>query len=289
MAENSAIEWCDHTFNPWIGCTKIGTGCKHCYAERLNERYSWTEWGPGGERYLTGQKNWDKPHIWNRKQAKLEQVNPSAALLRPKVFCASLADVFDDHSSIKTEWKTALWHMIWETPYLTWLLLTKRPQNISDGLTIPNNVWIGISASNGDELDILMPHIRNKTIHKLFVSFEPLLGPVKLAPWHNIIDWVIVGGESGLHARPMPILDVDDISVQCRQHNIPYFFKQHGEWISRSMINWNYIMSNKINLDPLPEDNSDSPELYIKVGKKNAEVYSRRNSLTRREFPQVEK
>ena len=122
MAENSNISWCDHTFNPWIGCQKVSPGCDSCYAEALMDtRFGKVQWGPEGERKLTSDANWRKPLTWNRKAATAGE--------RPRVFCASLADVFDNQAP--QAWRRRLWSLILDTPNLDWLLLTKRPQNIS--------------------------------------------------------------------------------------------------------------------------------------------------------------
>jgi protein gp37 len=125
MAENSNIEWTHHTFNPWIGCTKVSDGCKNCYAENLmDKRYGRVKWGPQGTRVRTSEANWKKPLKWNREaEAKGE---------RHRVFCASLADVFEDKPDQPEmeQWRLELLELIIKTPYLDWLLLTKRPENV---------------------------------------------------------------------------------------------------------------------------------------------------------------
>ena len=118
MAENSNIEWCDHTFNPWIGCQKVSPGCDHCYAEAMmDKRYGRVQWGPHGERVRTSQNNWNMPLRWAKK----------ANGHRPRVFCASLADWLDNRAP--REWRSDLGRVIEATPELDWLLLTKRPEN----------------------------------------------------------------------------------------------------------------------------------------------------------------
>lgn len=142
MAENSTIEWTTHTFNPWIGCTKVSAACDNCYAEAWAERFKQVEWGPHGARKRTSDANWQKPIKWNREA--------EGAAERPRVFCASLADVFDNHKSILPEWRADLWSLIRDTPKLDWLLLTKRPQNVNRYIPQewrdngwPPNVWLG--------------------------------------------------------------------------------------------------------------------------------------------------
>ena len=121
MGENSKIEWCDHTWNPWIGCTKVSPGCDHCYAESYATRYGKTVWGPGQPRQLTSDANWKKPLKWNH-EAMLTGT-------RPRVFCASLAEVFDNE--VNPAWRERLWAFIQATPNLDWLLLTKRIGNVA--------------------------------------------------------------------------------------------------------------------------------------------------------------
>jgi len=125
MAENTKIEWAHHTFNPWIGCQKVGPGCDHCYAEAWDARglqQQETRWGAHANRTRTAPANWRKPLAWNKAA--------QAAGQRHRVFCASLADVFDNHSSILPDWRADLWALIRATPNLDWMLLTKRPGNI---------------------------------------------------------------------------------------------------------------------------------------------------------------
>ena len=118
MGENSKIEWCNHTFNPWIGCQKVSPGCDHCYAEAMmDHRYGRVKWGPHGERKRTSPANWKNPLRW-AKQANGR---------RPRVFCASLADWLDNR--VPRDWRSDLGRLIEATPELDWLLLTKRPEN----------------------------------------------------------------------------------------------------------------------------------------------------------------
>lgn len=227
MAENSGIEWTHHTFNPWIGCTKVSPACDHCYAEAWDHRFGGERWGPHAPRTRT--KTWGNPVKWNRK-AEAEGV-------RYRVFCASLADVFDNHKSIETSWRRELWKLIEDTPHLDWLLLTKRPQNIKRFSpwafgTYPKNVWIGTTVENQEEADRRIPHLLDVPAHVRFLSCEPLLGPVNLRPsmgWlggATGLNWVITGGESGenfRHADPRWFTHLRD---QCAATNVPFLFKQ---------------------------------------------------------------
>lgn len=180
MAENSAIEWTHHTFNPWIGCQKVGPGCDHCYAEAWDARglqQREGRWGAHAERTRTSPANWRKPLAWD-KAAK-------AAGERHRVFCASLADVFDKHASILPEWRADLWALIKSTPNLDWMLLTKRPGNIAKmlpddwGRGYPN-VWLGCTVVNQAEADRDVPKLLAIPAAVRFLSMEPLLGPVDL-------------------------------------------------------------------------------------------------------------
>lgn len=196
MGENSKIEWCEHTFNPWHGCTKVSTGprgaCEKCYAASLAARYGWGRFGgPGdgvGYRTRTGPANWKKPLAWDRAAAK--------AGTRPFVFCASLADVFDNQ--VEPQWRRDLFDLIRATPALVWLLLTKRPQNIErlfgeamldppdggSGYPWPANAAIGCTVVTQEEADRDVPALlQAKAALKpafAFVSMEPLMGPVDL-------------------------------------------------------------------------------------------------------------
>lgn len=234
MAENSLISWTDHTFNPWIGCARVSPACDGCYAAHLmgGGRYSRAEWGgPGkgvGTRARTAPSNWAKVRKWN----KLASDEPGKTF----VFCASLADVFDN--AVPPEWRRDLFDLIRDTPNLTWLLLTKRPQNIVklfcqtlhelDGSFVddgavpvsdywPRNAAIGCTVVTQEEVDRDVPKLLMAKSDLrpafAFLSMEPLLGRVNLravacdlgkparygrldALGDEGIDWVIAGGET---------------------------------------------------------------------------------------------
>ncbi len=222
MGETTKIEWADHTFNPWIGCTKVSPACDNCYAaELMDTRYGRAKWGAGEARVRTAPGNWSQPRKWNRIAERDGT--------RPFVFCASLADVFDNE--VDALWRHDLYALIAETPNLIWLLLTKRIGNVAKMAPygLPVNVAIGATMANQAEYDRDKYKLQDaKRIGALFTfgSFEPLLGRVRLddvAP-----DWIIVGGESGKSARPMDldwacILRADSIRLR-RVFN----FKQVG-------------------------------------------------------------
>lgn len=241
MGQDSKIEWCDHTFNPWTGCQKVSPACDSCYAESWAKRSGLVKWGAGEARRRTSDAYWRQPIKWN-SDAERDGA-------RRKVFCASLADVFDNQ--VLREWRDGLWILIESTPHLDWLLLTKRPQNIKKMLPAPGdprvwgggwpNVWIGTTVENQEEADRRIPHLLAVPAAKRFLSCEPLLGPVDLrrfisqgwgsdSPTPSEIDWVICGGESGPHARPSHPDWVKSLRDQCAANDVAFFFKQWGQW-----------------------------------------------------------
>ncbi len=260
MAENSGIEWTHHTFNPWIGCTKVSAACDHCYAEAWDARGMHSgplRWGPRADRTRT--KTWGKPLTWQRKA--------TAEGRRYRVFCASLADVFDNHKSIMPEWRADLWALIKQCPDLDFLMLTKRPQNIDRylpddwGFGYPN-VWLGATVEDQKSAEQRIHHLLNVKAKVHFLSCEPLIGPLDLtnvAGWvsdedgrHPVLwdvftgeafdewgdempcgfdlshklDWVITGGESGYYFRPAKKEWFTDLRDQCGDHGTAFLFKQ---------------------------------------------------------------
>lgn len=279
MAEDTKIQWTDHTFNPWIGCSKVHTGCTNCYAESFAKRYGKAEWGVNGTRVLTSDKNWQEPLKWHR-DAEREGV-------RKRVFCASLADVFEDwdgqvhnhkgqplwvretppehwqgiHHGLKlADVRKDLFALIDATPHLDWLLLTKRPENIRrmwpaagfPDAGVPGtlgrhlrleNVWLGTSVSDQATAEKAIPELLKcrDLSPVLFLSMEPLVGPVRLGKltgctreddtcrcFPSGIDWVIVGGESGNGARECHVEWIDSLVRECSGADVPVFVKQLG-------------------------------------------------------------
>lgn len=227
MAENSGIEWTHHTFNPWIGCTKVSPACDHCYAEAWDNRFNGERWGPHAARTRT--KTWGNPVKWNR----IAQEQGT----RFRVFCASLADVADNHRSIKPEWRSDLQRLIDETPNLDWLLLTKRPQNFMRfyewrNRPIPENIWLGTTVENQQEANRRIPYLLEVPASVHFVSCEPLIGPLDLTRWLRPtvdkfgLNWVITGGESGRHFRHADPDWFRALRDQCADAGVPFLFKQ---------------------------------------------------------------
>lgn len=237
MTENSSIEWTTHTLNPWIGCTKVSPGCANCYAEALmDKRYGKVKWGPNETRVRTSTANWKLPLKWNR--------DAQASAERPRVFCASLADVFEDREELD-HWRCDLWELIEATPNLDWLLLTKRPENVTRMVfnswraNWPENVWMGTSAESQEEFDKRAPHLCRINAPVKFISAEPLIGPLKMHHEYDGqyvrnwlggtgINWVIVGGESGAGSRWCNVQWVRKIRNQCKAAGIACFIKQLG-------------------------------------------------------------
>ena len=228
MGEVTAIEWCDHTFNPWIGCTKVSPACDHCYAEALMDtRYGRARWGAGEDRVRTGASNWAQPRRWDRAAA--------AAETRPFVFCASLADVFDNE--VDPLWRRDLFALAEATPNLVWLFLTKRIGNVlkmtdasAGNPFLPSNAAVGATMVTQEEYDRDARKL-NDVKHRrqplfTFGSFEPLLGPVILDTYAP--DWIIVGGESGREARPMDLRWSRDLHQQAAVLGRTFNFKQVG-------------------------------------------------------------
>jgi protein gp37 len=264
MSENSKIEWTDHTFNPWEGCQKVGPGCDHCYAETRNARFGGgvaIKWGPGEQRRRTSPANWRKPIAWNAAHAEFYAAHGR----RQRVFCASLADVFDNE--VDPAWRVDLFRLIECTPDLDWLLLTKRIGNarsmsqVAMGAIgcahkpLPENVWLGATIVNQEEADRDIPKLLAVPARVRFLSMEPLLGPVDLRfhiyseptgnfrtragkrqlelrrPADGGLHWVIVGGESGRDARPTHPEWSQSLRDQCERAGVPFLFKQWGEWV----------------------------------------------------------
>lgn len=334
MAENSKIQWTTHTFNPWRGCTKVAAGCANCYAETMSKRNQKTLgiWGPNGTRVVASEAMWREPGKWDKAafSASREHERSHMAnlptmptpLARPRVFCASLADVFEDWRGeildssgrrlyLRADEDVRVWSKsgsvwttdstineypfsvpalemgdvrarlvkLWDaTPNLDWLVLTKRPENIrrmlhdhwtekvaghvsqneGDGRRWKKreNVWLGTSIACQEDADRNIPELLKcrDLAANLFLSIEPLVGPVNLSHWMGgrscrghgddpdkleqcetgcdydppSVDWVIIGGESGPNARPCNIDWIRNIVNQCKEAGVSCFVKQLG-------------------------------------------------------------
>lgn len=245
MAENSKIEWTDHTANFWWGCLKVSPGCEHCYADTLAHRYGKAIWGPAKTTSRELKKSvWAELPKWNKAAQDSGQ--------RRRVFVMSMGDFFEDHFQV-TDWRIRAMRLIEECTWLDFQILTKRPENVPSmagawmELGFPPNVWLGTSVENQAAADERIPELLKIPARVRFLSMEPLLGPVDLGkhvligphhitgqtvwwPWLEEINWVIVGGESGPQARPMHPDWARSIRNQCQAAGVPFFFKQWGEW-----------------------------------------------------------
>ena len=259
MGEQTAIAWCDHTFNPWVGCTKVSPGCTHCYAETYDKRVGGVpvgqrrdgrvqlRWGKGAPRTHTSKSNWYQPVKWNTAAG--------LAGVRRRVFCSSLADAFDPEVPIA--WLEELQGLIAITPHLDWLLLTKRPERFGRWVgPFDDNVWLGVTAENQEQANRRIPLLLAQDAGVRFLSCEPLLGPLDLdwpkglypdgpptccngfecgcrgmpidPPLWFGLDWIIIGGESGTEARPFELAWARDLVAGARAHGTAPFVKQLG-------------------------------------------------------------
>lgn len=226
MGKDTKISWCDHSWNPWWGCTKVSTGCAACYAEGLATRYN-TQWGPQGERRMMSDSTWREPMWWHRAAIKAGQ--------RRRVFCASMADVFENNPQVVAA-RERLWGMIEEATALDWLLLTKRPENIVGMIPqawVDNplpHVWFGTSVENQAMADRRIPYLAAVPAAVRFLSAEPLLESIDLSEHFATgkVHWVITGGESGRKARPADISWFRRIMRDAETHNVAFYHKQNG-------------------------------------------------------------
>ena len=251
--ENTKIEWTDHSWSPWYGCTKVSAGCANCYAETLNHRFGGNNWGKGKPRRKCA--DWNRPRRWNRSvEEPLSIPTPDIPWYRPKVF-PSQCDWLDPEVPI--EWLAEFLQLIYETPNLTWQLLTKRPELWKERMievmehtdqsscpgeikayslamrwlqdNPPANVWLGTSVEDQKNANERIPTFVDYVPATLrFLSVEPLLGPIEFGGDPDGIDWVIIGGESGKGARPCNLDWIRWIKDQCVDAGVPVFVKQLG-------------------------------------------------------------
>jgi protein gp37 len=252
--EGTGISWAHLTFNPWIGCQKVSPACDHCYAEELATNRLGVQWGPGAERRRTAPGTWGKVARWNRIAEEAGE--------RLTVFCASLADVLDN--AVDDQWRRDLAAQIIATPWLDWMLLTKRIGNARKMLSamfpdgVPPNVALGVTIANQEEADRDLPRALSVKaglgIKRLFVSMEPLLGYVDITRFLSGIDLVIVGGESGKDARPLEPVWARAIRDRCAQARVPFHFKQWGEWLPGGQGNPHGVDLGRYEIRTLGED-----------------------------------
>lgn len=258
MGERTNISWTHHTFNPWWGCTEISPACDACYAREWAKRFG-VKWGVGQPRRVASERTWAEPLNWDRRAREAGE--------RRRVFCASMADVFDNEAPEGA--RDRLWLLIGCTPNLDWLLLTKRignartmlPADWGDGYA---NVWLGATVANQEEANRDIPKLLATPARIHFLSCEPLIEAIDLRQllvgdrmWldsltgcHSArrgpgtldevfsdmpklpgmlppIDWVIAGSESGRAARPCDLNWVRGLRNQCTSVHAPFHWKQH--------------------------------------------------------------
>lgn len=217
MGETTKIAWAGATWNPWWGCTEVSDGCNHCYAEGFANRLALDVWGKHSPRRFFGEKHWNEPLRWSAR----------------RVFCASMCDILEDRRDLDSS-RERLWKLIESTPQLTWMLLTKRPQNYSRMLPswwldspLPN-VWIMTTVESPEHLWRLREIAKIRAVvHG--VSWEPGLAYVDFKPFSDVNGlWVIGGGESGVGCRPFDLEWARRVRDDCRQSGRAYFLKQLG-------------------------------------------------------------
>ena len=218
------IEWCDMVWNPITGCEKVSEGCENCWAERMHKRFSKEPF-----------------HLVQFHSKRLEE--PLKVKKPKKIFVCSMGDLF--HPLVSPRHIDQILQVIEVCEQHTFLILTKRPQNIENKLYEASkktparflgggdylpNIWLGVSVENQRTVVERVPTLINIPASLHFISVEPMLGGVNLEPYLNNIDWVICGGESGRDARPLHPDWVRDLRDQCVKANVPFFLKQWGEW-----------------------------------------------------------
>ncbi len=224
MADRSAIEWTDATWNPVTGCTKVSRGCDNCYAERFSERFRGVKGHPfemGFDLTLRPDRL-DQPLKW--KNSRQIFVNSMSDLFHKDVPRGFISRVFDTM-------EVADWHIF--------QVLTKRSSLMRNCVnsryrdrSVPANIWLGVSIEDGSALSRLH-HLKNTIASIRFISFEPLIGPIGRIDLSGI-DWVIVGGESGPRARRIDIAWIREIRDQCLEAGAAFFFKQWGGLTAKS-------------------------------------------------------
>jgi protein gp37 len=208
MAKDSAIEWTDATWNPWMGCTKVSEGCKNCYMFREQQRY-----GHDPTVLRSSKTTFRDPLKW--KEPKM-------------IFVCSWSDFF--HEDVPERWRKDAMDIIYYCPQHTFLLLTKRPEVVrkyvmDDWWYVCKNAWLGVTVENQNHVNRLS-ELYDIPASMKFLSAEPLLGPLDLSEHMGFIDWVIAGGESGPDFREMKEEWATDLRDQCVDAGVPFFFKQ---------------------------------------------------------------
>ena len=218
MAQKSVIEWTDATWNPVTGCTKIGPGCDHCYAERFAERWRGIEGHPYEQGFDL--RLWPsrlrQPTLWKKPRM---------------IFVNSMSDLF--HKDVDRQHIDKVFEVMEEADHHVYQVLTKRSSLMRnyvrrryDGGRVPSHIWLGVSVEDA-AYKARIEHLRQINSDARFISFEPLLGPIGAVDLTGIA-WAIVGGESGPKARPMLPEWATELRIACEQYGVAFFFKQWG-------------------------------------------------------------
>jgi protein gp37 len=237
MGKETAISWCRHTFNAWIGCTHVSPACEFCYAEAWANRFGQVGWGARADRKRTSAENWKQPLKWDKAAREAGEVHT--------VFCNSLSDVFDDHPSIQLQWRHDLWVLIDSTPNLHWLPLTKRPENwlrfLPYHVSQYRNMTLGVTIEDVRRCHEAVPHIYDVVEvgwKPPFISYEPALEAVDWEPLlkHRMVSCIIAGGGSGQDKRPIHPDNYRRTRDACAKWGVGFHFKQWGNWASVSEV-----------------------------------------------------
>ena len=216
----SKIEWTNETWNPVTGCSPISPGCHNCYAKNMTNR-------------LKGRCGYHHTDPFKITLHKDKFSKPSTFKKPRKVFVCSMGDLF--HKDVPDAWIDAVMKVTSMVPQHTYLILTKRPERMftyitnivkTYNITIPNNLWFGVTAENQEMADYRIPFLLDLPVENKFVSIEPMLGPVNIASYISKLDWIIVGGETGKKARYMDPGWAVAVKNLCLQNAVPFFFKQ---------------------------------------------------------------
>lgn len=227
MGEKSGVEWCDHSFSINWGCEQVPqvnglpSACDNCYAKTLSERWKFDVWGKDKPRRMLSEHHWNEPFRWNRKAEKAKE--------RKRVFCGPMNDICEDRRDLDPL-RERLIAIIEQTPWLDWMLLTKRPflyKRFFPWKVWPKNAWAGTTTEHQYWFDHRMKALKEVPAEVHFVSAEPLFTPIDISAHLKDLQWVITGTESGIKAR-MGTQEswIRSLKDQCVGAGIPFFYKQ---------------------------------------------------------------
>lgn len=316
MGKSTGIEWTDSTWNPIRGCSRVSEGCRNCYAESVAARFSGLGQAYFGlasfkiigegtpsehvEPHWTGdvrliEKHLDDPLHWKEPR---------------KIFVNSMSDLF--HTRVKDEWLASIFDVMARAPQHTYQILTKRPERMRDALLAgsapdvacafentyrqewpPKNWLFGVSVEDQETVSHRLKFFEGLDCFPLFISYEPALGPINWfeTDFADLVDWIICGGESGPHARPIHPEWARSTRDFCKFHGIPFFFKQWGAWIpgaANGFTQWPEIDNSRPILMPEHPGRAgrDLHQVMLRVGKHNSGALL--DGVEYKEFPNVD-